>query len=223
MGFRPLLVVNLIVLVILYLIKKNPPHPGHGCGFSTGDLKSTRTCTHPTRTRYPCGFVNPCHALAVPVFNVDGTANTAGSISEVAELILRYEGHSERALFSVTRLGKQNMILGHTWLKEHNPELNWQTGKVEMSRCSPRYCNGCRTEVREERKLAKKEAADISACRTGPFPTSQPAEETSEDEPQTSDIPFDLEEGDRVWATGLLPKAEYVQATSTISQRRAVG
>jgi hypothetical protein len=40
----------------------------------------------------------------------------------------------------------------------------------------------------------------------------------SEDEP-TSDIPFDLEEGDRVWATGLLPEAEYVQATSTISQR----
>jgi hypothetical protein len=45
--------------IILYLIKKNPPHPGHGCGFSVGDLKSTRTRTRPTRTRYPCGFVNP--------------------------------------------------------------------------------------------------------------------------------------------------------------------
>jgi hypothetical protein len=42
----------------------------------------------------------------------------------------------------------------------------------------------------------------------------------SEDEP-TSDIPFDLEEGDHVWATGLLPKAKYVQATLTISQRLA--
>jgi hypothetical protein len=30
-----------------------------------------------------------------------------------------------------------------------------------------------------------------------------------------------LEEGDRVWATGLLPKAKYIQATSTISQRLA--
>jgi len=102
--------------------------------------------------------------VVVPVFNVDGTANTAGSISEVAELILWYEGHSERALFSVTGLGKQNMILGHTWLKEHNPKVNWQTGKVEMSRCSLRCCNGCRTKAREERKLVKKEAADISAC-----------------------------------------------------------
>ena len=159
----------------------------------------------------------------VPVFNVDGTPNTSGSISEVAELILRYNGHSERALFSVTGLGRQHMILGHTWLKEHNPEVDWQTGKVEMSRCSPRCCSGCRTEAREERKAAKKEAANINACRTGPFPTSQPAEEAPDDEPQTSDIPFDLEEGDRVWATGLLPKAEYIQATSTISQRLCKG
>jgi len=53
-------------------------------------------------------------------------------------------------------------------------------------------------EAREERKLAKKEAANISACCTGPVPTAQPAEEASEDEPQTSDVPFDLEEGDCV-------------------------
>jgi hypothetical protein len=30
----------------------------------------------------------------IPVFNVDGTANTEGSISEVAELLLHYNGHS---------------------------------------------------------------------------------------------------------------------------------
>jgi hypothetical protein len=153
------------------------------------------------------------------VYNVDGSPNQDGVISEVADLLLRYNGHSERALFCVTRLGKQNLILGHTLLKDHNPEVDWRTGKVEMSWCSPRCCNGCRTEVREERKLAKKETADINACRSGPFPTAaEDASETSEDGP-TSDIPFDLEEGDRVWATGLLPKAEYVQATSTISQR----
>jgi predicted aspartyl protease len=159
--------------------------------------------------------------VAIPVYNVDGSANQDGAISEVAELLLRYNGHSERALFCVTGLGKQNLILGHTWLKDHNPEVDWRTGKVEMSRCSPRCCNGCRTEAREERRLAKRDAANISACRTGPFPTAaEDSPETSEDEP-TPDIPFDLEEGDRVWATGLLPKAEYVQATLTISQQLA--
>ena len=155
----------------------------------------------------------------IPVYNVDGSANIDGSISEVVELLLRYERHSERALFCVTGLGKQNLILGHTWLKDHNPEIDWRTGKVEMSCCSPRCCNGCRTDAREERKLAKKEAANINACRAGPFPTA--AEDTPNCEPPTSDIPFDLEEGDHVWATGLLPKAEYIQATSTISQRLA--
>jgi hypothetical protein len=55
--------------------------------------------------------------------------------------------------------------------------------------------------------------------KINPFPTA--SEDTPNCEPPTSDIPFDLEEGDRVWATGLLPEAEYIQATSIISQRLA--
>ena len=158
----------------------------------------------------------------IPVRNVDGTANTSGAITEVAELILRYNGHSERALFCVTSLGSQNLILGHTWLQEHNPEVDWKTGEVKMSRCSPRCCNGCRNEAREVRKTLKKEEASVSACRTGPFPATI-EDEASDDEPLASDLPFDIEEGDRVWATGLIPEAQYIRATSTISQRLAEG
>jgi len=50
------------------------------------------------------------------VYNVDGTLNEAGSITEVVDLILRYQNHSERTLFTVTGLGKQKLILGHSWL-----------------------------------------------------------------------------------------------------------
>jgi len=100
----------------------------------------------------------------IPVRNVDGTANTAGAITEVAELILRYNGHSERALFCITGLGSQNLILGHTWLQEHNPEVDWKTGKVEMSQCSSRCCIRCRNEAREERRTLKKEEASVNAC-----------------------------------------------------------
>ena len=161
----------------------------------------------------------------IPVYNVDGTKNADGAISEVADLLLRYNGHSERALFSVTSLGRQNLFLGHTWLKDHNLEVDWRTSSVKMSRCSPRCCNGCRNEAREERKTAKKEATDVNACRTGPFPAiikdADEDEPSSGSEPPTSDLPFDLKEGDRVWATGLIPEDQYVQATSTISQRLA--
>ena len=43
----------------------------------------------------------------IPVRNVDGTPNEAGSVTEVVELVLRYKNHSERVFFSVTGLGKQ--------------------------------------------------------------------------------------------------------------------
>ena len=69
----------------------------------------------------------------IPVYNVDRTTNTEGAISEVADLLLHYNGHSERALFSVMGLGRQNLILGHTWLRDHNPEVDWRTGNVKMS------------------------------------------------------------------------------------------
>ena len=39
-------------------------------------------------------------AQPIPVYNVDGTPNKAGSITEVVSLILRYKNHSERTTFA---------------------------------------------------------------------------------------------------------------------------
>jgi len=68
----------------------------------------------------------------IPVYNVDGFPNEAGQISEVVDIVLYYKVHSERTLLAVSSLGRQNMILGYTWLKDHNPEVNWQTGEVQQ-------------------------------------------------------------------------------------------
>jgi len=127
-------------------------------------------------------------ARPIPVFNVDGTPNEAGMIREVAQVILRYKDHSERAQLTVTQLGKQTMILGFTWLREHNPEVDWQTKEVRMSRC-PARCATCRSDLKQERQTA----AQISACRAGPFPV------TIEDVDDEDDYPHegvtDPEEG----------------------------
>jgi hypothetical protein len=50
----------------------------------------------------------PTHPLTnpIPVYNVDGTANDAGAITDIADVILRYEQHSERTQLAVTHLGK---------------------------------------------------------------------------------------------------------------------
>jgi len=83
------------------------------------------------------------------VYNVDGSPNEAGQISEMIDVILCYKTHSERTLLAVSSLGRQNMILGYTWLKDHNPEVNWQTGEVQMNRCPPR-CEGCCVMQKEQ-------------------------------------------------------------------------
>ena len=54
--------------------------------------------------------------------------------------------------------------MGHTWLRKHNPDINWVTGDVKMSRCSGRCCSGCRDEIREERREQKVQARRIADC-----------------------------------------------------------
>jgi hypothetical protein len=106
----------------------------------------------------------------IPVFNVDGTTNEAGSITKVVDLVLRYKNHSERSLFAVTGLGRQNLILGLPWLQKHNPKIDWVAGEVKISRCSARCCSCCRDEIREERKAEKLQARCIARCSAHAFP-----------------------------------------------------
>src|SRR5271155_5485690 len=82
-----------------------------------------------------CGFCLLKLSKPIPVYNIDGTPNEAGFVTEVVDLMLRYKNHSERTIFAVSSLGKQKLILGHSWLHKHNPEINWATGEVKMSRC----------------------------------------------------------------------------------------
>src|SRR6266545_618548 len=127
------------------------------------------------------------------------------------------------------------MILGFSWLKKHNPEINFCAGTIKMTRCLPCCCVGCNAEWKTERDMKKREAQQINTCCTGPFPAFV---EDAKDElkdgqfevPLEEEVktPLDkdnepLEEGDRIWATGLFPEAEQIQATALISQRLAEG
>ena len=152
---------------------------------------------------------------------------------------MTYDSHSEHILLAVTRLGKQSMILGMTWLNKHNPEIDFRAGTVKMTRCLPQCCIACRTECRDKRKAEKKFAQQVNACCTGPFPvfiedaddednelymTPKTSTDSSSDGPINPDFPDEpLEEGDCIWATGLFPQAEHICATTTVSQRLAEG
>jgi hypothetical protein len=185
-----------------------------------------------------CPLTNP-----IPVYNVDGTANDAGMITDITDVILQYDNHSERTQLAVTRLGKQSMILGYNWLCNHNPEINWQTKDIKMSQC-PQQCSTCRVEDKREAKMWKSTTLQINACQAGPFPMmveevdedESPHMNTDETDEGTQDTcpafdddldsevnDFTIEEDDCVFMTMVHPvdPHHYVCASSTVSRRLA--
>ena len=158
----------------------------------------------------------------IPVYNIDRSPNEAGLITEVVSLILCYKNHSEQTLFCITSLGKQKLILGHSWLHKHNPEIDWTKGEVKMSRCPLRCCSGCCDEICLERIAQKADAKRRDACSIGPMlEISHDFEEDLILETvNPEDEPISVEEGDWIIATGLLPTLSIdIHALSTISQR----
>ena len=124
---------------------------------------------------------------------------------EVVSLILRYKNHSERTTFFVSGLGGQKLILGHSWLRQHNPEIDWSKGDVRMSHCPPRCCSGCREEVHQERIAWKAEAKRKDVCSVGPIPEiNHDSDEDSEPDTVSPEETISVEEGDQILATGLL-------------------
>jgi len=75
----------------------------------------------------------------IAVRNVDGTNNSRGAITHQVKCNVFYKGHIERMRMNVCDLGKMKVILGMPWLAAHNPEINWETGEVKMTRCPPLY------------------------------------------------------------------------------------
>ena len=67
----------------------------------------------------------------IKVLNVDGTRNKRGIITHYTELDLLIENWIKQQRLYITGLGKQKIILGFTWLKEMNADINWQTGKMK--------------------------------------------------------------------------------------------
>ena len=66
----------------------------------------------------------------IPLFNIDGTLNRDGTISEVAILGLQIGDHMEKVVFTVTDISSEDIIVGLDWLQKHNPEVDWDQGML---------------------------------------------------------------------------------------------
>jgi len=89
------------------------------------------------------------------VRNVNGTNNSGGAITHQVECNVFYKGHMERMRMDIYNLGKTEVILGIPWLAAHNPEINWETGEVKITRCLP-LC-GRRSQKKEKVRITATE------------------------------------------------------------------
>jgi len=127
----------------------------------------------------------------IPVFNVDGFPNEAGQISKVVDIVLYYKTHSERMLLAVSGLGKQNLILGYDWLKDHNPKIDWEKGEVKMTRC-PLRCEGGRALQKEQTRQKRIELRALRSCHDGPTPLLQEELEPEKEPLQMHHLSWEL-------------------------------
>jgi len=72
--------------------------------------------------------------------NMDSLLNKKESIKHIVEVNIYYQGHRERTEIDVIGGQKWMVILGMLWLARHNPEIDWRTGEVKMTR----YLEECR-------------------------------------------------------------------------------
>jgi len=140
----------------------------------------------------------------------------------VVDVVLRYKTHSKRTLLAVSSLGRQNMILGYTWLNDHNLEVNWQTREVQMNRCPPRY-EGCCVIQKEQALRKRMETRALNVCRSRPSP--EYAENSEEDKAPVWTREAEYEPGNRLFMTRILLDStmEDLRAASTTSQKLAEG
>ena len=79
--------------------------------------------------------------------------NSTEAIIYQVEANVYYKDHVERIRMDVYNLERIDIILGIPWLQVHNPEINWETREVKITRCLLL----CRKNMKlKEEKRAKK-------------------------------------------------------------------
>ena len=72
----------------------------------------------------------------IHVRNIDGSLNKEKPIEYTVEVNIYYQGYRERMEIDMIGEQKWTVILGMPWLAYYNPEINWKTEEVKMTRCS---------------------------------------------------------------------------------------
>jgi len=73
------------------------------------------------------------------VYNSDGSRNGEKTIKEFVPLEINSNGHIKQINVVVSEIKETDLFLGHDWLVEHNPKVDWKEGVIQFTRC-PGHC-----------------------------------------------------------------------------------
>jgi hypothetical protein len=142
--------------------------------------------------------------------------NQGGSINEEIDLAMTFQEHLERATFAVCDLGDKTAVIGHTWLFQHNPEIDWRTGNF----------TSCPPDCYMESKKGKGKARGRMLNSTVNFQVFQikvwmtRCHKKIEDQKESMDSHPKIDPEDRDFVS-FLHNEQHINATSTVSQKLA--
>ena len=104
-------------------------------------LDSGATSTYISRS-FVENHLLPSRKTSFPLYirNSDGSLHK-DTVTRESRFTSRIQGHKSTEWFYVTELGDKDMVIGMTWLRSHNPLIDWRTGKIEFDRCTGK-CGG---------------------------------------------------------------------------------
>jgi hypothetical protein len=81
----------------------------------------------------------------------DGRPIKSGAIThKTCSVSMCVDNHHEKIDFYVTNIGQHNIILGTSWLKKHNPRINWPDRQVDFS------SDFCRTSCLRKQEVSSR-------------------------------------------------------------------
>ena len=84
------------------------------------------------------GFKQKKIEKPIYVRNMNGLFNKERLIKYIVEVNIYHQGHRKRTEIGMIGGQKWSIILGIPWLACYNPEINWGTKKMKMTRCPER-------------------------------------------------------------------------------------
>ena len=94
---------------------------------ATENFLDTRTVDCLKLTTYPLN--EPQH-----IYNIDGSNNKAGQITHACNLELTYGEKNTKQQFFISDLGQDQALLGYPFLREFNPQIDWEKGQLCQAR-----------------------------------------------------------------------------------------